>query len=348
MVFGVPKFTGRKRSRSPRSLSKTAVLPALGLSEATFSRDVNPNVVDINPIPVPTGGTTKKFFPRFRANLTSGDRTKTHHEHMKPHQPCYGVYSPECRDREWELPTWIGGTDWVKHPLYHHAPPDSRTVFAQDPLGLNPPDYALSEAIAVFRSLDEATSSASLASNMLKTPFGLLSRAASASSAALSKSWSDLFRSSATAPKSPPVIAKRRKKGPRQDADRPLFKIAAKPGTPEHDEALYKQAVAMRRMTGKPFYIVDYGGGRKYVTSRPMKHGKVTHVVEATTTANVGSRTDRGNPFFGRRGLQIIEKQRKERMRRQTASKCKHYDPKCRDKEWEVPVAVGGVNLMRR
>jgi len=323
------------------------VLTALGaLSEATFSRDVNPEVRDVTPIPVPTGGSKKKFFPRFRANLTSGDRTQTRHE--RPHQPCHGVYSPECRDLEWELPTWIGGTNWVKHPLFKHRPPDSRQVFAQDPLGLNKPDYKLTEAVAIFRSLDEATSAGALASNLLQTPFGLLSRVASSSSAKLSKSWSDLFRSSTSAPKSPPVIAKRRKKSASKDTEAPLFKIAAKPGTPEHDEALFKQAVAMRKMTGKPFYIVDYGYGRKYVTSRPQKHGKVVHVVEATTTANVGSRTDRGNPFFGRRGLQVIEKQRKERMRKQAASKCKEYDPKCRDKEWEVPVATGGVNLLRR
>lgn len=60
------------------------------------------------------------------------------------------------------------------------------------------------------------------------------------------------------------------------------------------------------------------------------------------TTANTGL------PFYGIHGLAQIEKDRKARMRRQKKSKCKGYDPKCRDKEWEVPAPTGGVALLRR
>lgn len=67
---------------------------------------------------------------------------------------------------------------------------------------------------------------------------------------------------------------------------------------------------------------------------------------EATTSAMLGSRTTGGLPFYGRRGLATIERERKERMKRRR--KCKGYDPKCRDKEWEVPAPVGGVALLRR
>jgi len=69
---------------------------------------------------------------------------------------------------------------------------------------------------------------------------------------------------------------------------------------------------------------------------------------EATTTANIGARTTGGLPFYGRRGLAVIERERKRRMKRQRRSKCKGYDPKCRDKEWEVPAPVGGVAILRR
>lgn len=56
--------------------------------------------------------------------------------------------------------------------------------------------------------------------------------------------------------------------------------------------------------------------------------------------------TNTGLPFYGIHGLAQIEKDRKTRMRRQ--KKCKGYDPKCRDREWEVPAPTGGVNLIRR
>jgi hypothetical protein len=67
----------------------------------------------------------------------------------------------------------------------------------------------------------------------------------------------------------------------------------------------------------------------------------------ATDTSDLGWLTDRGNPFYGRRGLKALEKERQARMKR-SKNKCKGYDPACRDKEWEVPAPVGGVALLRR
>lgn len=67
---------------------------------------------------------------------------------------------------------------------------------------------------------------------------------------------------------------------------------------------------------------------------------------EATTSAMIGSRTTTGLPFYGRRGLATLERERQARMKRR--KKCKGYDSKCRDKEWEVPAPVGGVALLRR
>jgi hypothetical protein len=71
------------------------------------------------------------------------------------------------------------------------------------------------------------------------------------------------------------------------------------------------------------------------------------NVDEATTSAMVGSRTASGEVFYGRRGLATVERERQERMRRQKR-KCKGYDPECRDAEWDVPVPVGGVAMLRR
>ena len=68
---------------------------------------------------------------------------------------------------------------------------------------------------------------------------------------------------------------------------------------------------------------------------------------EATTSTSIASRTETGLPFFGKAGLRAIERERRERMKR-SKKKCKGYDPKCRDKEWEVQMPVGGVNLLRR
>lgn len=54
---------------------------------------------------------------------------------------------------------------------------------------------------------------------------------------------------------------------------------------------------------------------------------------EATTSASVG-------PFMTPLGFPRAKKRRK--------LKCKGYDPKCRDQEWEVPAPTGGVTLLRR
>jgi hypothetical protein len=68
---------------------------------------------------------------------------------------------------------------------------------------------------------------------------------------------------------------------------------------------------------------------------------------EATTSSMLGLTTSNtGFPFYGMRGLAQVEKDRKTRMRKQ--KKCKGYDPKCRDAEWEVPARTGGVSLLRR
>lgn len=69
-------------------------------------------------------------------------------------------------------------------------------------------------------------------------------------------------------------------------------------------------------------------------------------VAEATTSANVGARTTGGLPFYGRRGLATLERERKQRMKRRR--KCAGYDPKCRDAEWEVKAPIGGVAMLRR
>jgi hypothetical protein len=70
-------------------------------------------------------------------------------------------------------------------------------------------------------------------------------------------------------------------------------------------------------------------------------------IAEATTSAMVApARTAQGSTFFGLRGLAQVERERKARMGR--AKKCKGYDPKCRDKEWEVQAPTGGVALLRR
>ena len=67
---------------------------------------------------------------------------------------------------------------------------------------------------------------------------------------------------------------------------------------------------------------------------------------EATTSAMVApTHTTSGSPFFGKAGLARIEKERKQRIKAQK-TKCKGYDPKCRDKEWEVPAATGGVGAL--
>lgn len=66
----------------------------------------------------------------------------------------------------------------------------------------------------------------------------------------------------------------------------------------------------------------------------------------ATDTSDLGWLTDKGNPFYGRKGLKQIERERQARMKRK--KKCKGYDPKCRDAEWEVPAPIGGVALLRR
>lgn len=172
MVFGVPRYLGTR------------------LSEETRSRNVDPVALarDVSPIASPEGGTKKVRHVPFRANLTSGNRTQTHHE--DPHQHC-ATYDPVCRDREWETPIWIGGTDWVKKPIYRHPPPDVRQVFAQDPTRQIPPDkplpdaqekhvyhFGVEESIARFRALcdlDEATSSVAVGPYM-QAPVGLLRR----------------------------------------------------------------------------------------------------------------------------------------------------------------------------
>ena len=69
---------------------------------------------------------------------------------------------------------------------------------------------------------------------------------------------------------------------------------------------------------------------------------------EATTSSAIATRTTGGLPFFGKAGLATIERERRERMRRAKKTKCKGYDPECRDKEWEVQAPVGGVALLRR
>jgi hypothetical protein len=65
-------------------------------------------------------------------------------------------------------------------------------------------------------------------------------------------------------------------------------------------------------------------------------------VVEGATTSGSVA------PFFlGLGGLKAVEKERKRRKR--TANQpCPPADPECRDKEWEVPMEVGGVTLLRR
>lgn len=57
----------------------------------------------------------------------------------------------------------------------------------------------------------------------------------------------------------------------------------------------------------------------------------------ATSTANVGMRTDHDDPFFGLRGLDAIEKERKKRKKLGTSQKA-----------WEVQAPIGGVALIRR
>lgn len=70
-------------------------------------------------------------------------------------------------------------------------------------------------------------------------------------------------------------------------------------------------------------------------------------ITEATTSTSIATRTTDGRfPFFGKAGLAAIERERQDRMKRK--KKCKGYDPKCRDKEWEVPARTGGVALLRR
>lgn len=56
-------------------------------------------------------------------------------------------------------------------------------------------------------------------------------------------------------------------------------------------------------------------------------------VNEATTSSMVG-------PHMTPLGLPKGQKRRK--------LKCKGYDPKCRDQEWEVPTPTGGITLLRR
>ena len=72
---------------------------------------------------------------------------------------------------------------------------------------------------------------------------------------------------------------------------------------------------------------------------------------EATTSAMVApTHTTAGSPFFGKEGLRRVEKERQQRIKAQKKS-CKGYDPKCRDKEWEVPASTGGVTgvgILRR
>jgi len=71
-------------------------------------------------------------------------------------------------------------------------------------------------------------------------------------------------------------------------------------------------------------------------------------IAEATTSAMVApTHTASGLPFFGKAGLKQVERERQERMKTQK-TKCKGYDPKCRDKEWEVPALAGGVAPLRR
>lgn len=72
-------------------------------------------------------------------------------------------------------------------------------------------------------------------------------------------------------------------------------------------------------------------------------------ISEATTSSSIATRTTDGRfPFFGKSGLAAIERERRERMKRAKKSKCKGYDPECRDKEWEVKAPIGGVALLRR
>ena len=382
MVWGKPQFTGRKRSKL-RLLPTAVNWPTIKITEgATRSIDVNPEILDINPIPVPkTGGARKVFHRAFRANITSGDRTKTHHEVMEPHLNCGPEYSPECRDLEWELPIWIGGADWVQRPLYRHDPPNVRATFAQDPRGLIPkdtplphgppgfipPDVAVNEAPAHAATMDVAADAMSdvvyeAIGYKLSNPVGLVSKISSATKSSigkLRKAWHTMSKSgsSAAEPKSQSSattrsnIFKHMKAGPHVSARHQrkveppgIFSTRHKPGTPEHHAQTVVQAKELHRLIKKPMYVVDRNG-KHHVTSNPSKHSKIVHTVESTTSASFPTQTTSGTTFFGRRGLATIEKERRSRMTRQSASKCRGYDPKCRDKDWEVPVPNGGAGL---
>lgn len=345
LVFGKPYYTGGKPpSERPmqkkRKLAATAVQPALR-AESTRSADVTPRVLEVGRIPSPVGGTAKPRYTPFRANLASGDRLEYRHE-TKP-DDC-SVYDPACRDEGWESPTWIGGTDWVTSPLYRHPPPSAKKTFAQDPSGQIPADvdlpgsegaHSMDEAILAFRLISESD------------PIGLISKL-STTAANLKKNWLSLSRSrpsgsSAVSPKPSGFMAKRNKRRrPSDDDDTPkVYSTRHKPGSPEHAAALYRQAIELRKQTGKTMYIVNYGG-RLWVTAKPQEHGKIVHIVEATTSASFA-------PFFGRRGLVSIERARKDRLQKSKSDKCKTYDPECRDAEWEVPAAnAGGLPLLRR
>jgi len=71
-------------------------------------------------------------------------------------------------------------------------------------------------------------------------------------------------------------------------------------------------------------------------------------LTEATTSSAIASRTDTGQPFYGLAGLRQIEKERRAHMKKAKNKKCKGYDPKCRDLEFEVPMSTGGISLIRR
>jgi hypothetical protein len=235
-----------------------------------------------------------------------------------------------------------------------------RKTFAQDPTGQIPADVPLATGPPGFippnkeihdspKQVRDADAAAAAFSDIVdeSEPYGLVSKIASAAHSTVSdlrKAWLSLSKSGSSAMDIP--LPPRRRRRDSEDATPPVFALRPmpEPGTPEHDAALYKQAVYLRQATKRPYYVVDYNG-RRAVTSRPQKHAKVLYVVEATTSASFPTQTSSGTTFYGRRGLKVIEKERQTRMARQSSSKCAGYDPKCRDKEWEVPAATGGVNL---
>jgi hypothetical protein len=184
----------------------------------------------------------------------------------------------------------------------------------------------------------------------MSDPVGLMDKTKS-SVKKLRKAWISLSGSGESAVDQATKFFRHPKKKKKSGIRRPaakkpsVFDLKHKPGTPEHDAALYKTAIEVRRQIGKTMYIVDYNG-RRYTTSNPQRHAKIIHVVEATTSASFPTQTTSGTTFYGRRGLATIEKERRSRMTRQNASKCKGYDPKCRDKDWEVPVPIGGAGLL--